>query len=281
MFGYIVADRSRLSQVQAARYRECYCGLCKTLQKRHGQLSRFCLTYDMTFLVLLLDSLYEPEIDAGKNRCMVHPARPQLWRTSRWTEYAADLNVALAYYNCLDDWQDDRALGKLAYAGGLRRAYERVRQTRPEQCQAIEASLRRLSALEQAGSPDLDASSRCFGALMGSLFAVGDPFWRDALYTLGDNLGRFIYVMDAVLDEASDRRHGRYNPVSAFRSQQGSFDALSALTLLIGSCAAAYETLPLVQDKDLLDHILYHGVWAKWAAAHRKDAPSRQEDTAQ
>lgn len=74
---------------------------------RHGQISRLSLTYDMTFLVLLLDSLYEPKIDCRRRRCLVHPVRKQLQRISKYTEYAADMNVALAYYNCLDDWNDD------------------------------------------------------------------------------------------------------------------------------------------------------------------------------
>lgn len=70
----------------------------------------------MTFLVLLLDSLYEPHVDAGASRCLVHPMHKQLHRVSKYTEYAADLNVALAYYNCLDDWQDDHSVPKLLYA---------------------------------------------------------------------------------------------------------------------------------------------------------------------
>ena len=90
MFGYVVADRSNLTQVQVARYRECYCGLCRAIGQRHGQHSRLSLTYDMTFLVLLLDSLYEPHVDAGASRCLVHPMHKQLHRVSKYTEYAAD-----------------------------------------------------------------------------------------------------------------------------------------------------------------------------------------------
>lgn len=270
MFGYVVADRSRLDEAQNARYRESYCGLCQALRRRHGQVSRLCLTYDMTFLLLLLDSLYEPETERGSRRCPVHPLRKQPWRTSTWADYAADMNVALAYYNCLDDWQDDRSLEKLAYAGALNGAFRSVRQSRPEQCAAIEKGLRQLSELEQADSADLDGAGRAFGQLMGSLFAVGDDFWKPTLFRLGDSLGRFIYVMDAVLDEAEDRKRGNYNPVARFRAAYGGFDAKGSLTLLIGDCADAYERLPLVQDKDLLDNILYHGVWNRWSAAHAK-----------
>ena len=61
MFGYVIANRSSLSDEELARYKGCYCGLCRALRLRHGSASRLTLTYDMTFLVELLSSLYEPE----------------------------------------------------------------------------------------------------------------------------------------------------------------------------------------------------------------------------
>lgn len=75
------------------------------------------LTYDMAFLVMLLSSLYEPETRTGANRCVPHPKTPQHWLQNEFTEYAADLNLALAYHNLLDDWQDDKNLAAHA-AGG-------------------------------------------------------------------------------------------------------------------------------------------------------------------
>ena len=59
MFGYVIANKDIMTEEQEARYRACYCGLCHALHKRHGSLSRLTLTYDMTFLVLLLNSMYE------------------------------------------------------------------------------------------------------------------------------------------------------------------------------------------------------------------------------
>lgn len=33
--------------------------------------------------------------------------KPRPWVDNEYIRYAADMNVALGYYNCLDDWQDD------------------------------------------------------------------------------------------------------------------------------------------------------------------------------
>lgn len=277
MFGYVVADQSSLTPAQIARYRECYCGLCRAIEHRHGQLSRLSLTYDMTFLVLLLDSLYEPRISAGSARCMVHPVRKQLQRISKYTEYAADMNIALAYYNCLDDWNDDHNAIKLLYAQVLHPKCRRIKARWPKQCETIEAVLKELSELEQTHSPDLDLTSGLFGRLMSVLFTPEQDRWTETLAQIGDTLGRFIYVMDACLDRTSDEKHHRYNPISEFRRLNGSFDAGLTLTMLIGDCSIAFERLPLDQDLDLLRNILYSGVWSKWSAAKQQESTHLEE----
>lgn len=278
MFGYVVADRSNLTQVQVARYRECYCGLCRAIGQRHGQHSRLSLTYDMTFLVLLLDSLYEPHVDAGASRCLVHPVRKQLHRVSKYTEYAADLNVALAYYNCLDDWQDDHSVPKLLYAKSLSKPFGEIQERWPRQCAVMAETLAALGELEQAKSADLDAVSGLFGQLMAALFTPEEDRWQATLAQLGNTLGRFIYVMDACLDQRSDEHHKRYNPITEFERVNGSFDGEQTLTMLIGDCALAFERLPLEQDLDLLRNILYSGVWTKWIGAKQRNQPNRRND---
>ena len=57
MFGYVIANLEGLTQPQKDRYKGCYCGLCRVLKQRHGFSGRLTLTYDMTFLVLLLSAL--------------------------------------------------------------------------------------------------------------------------------------------------------------------------------------------------------------------------------
>lgn len=272
MFGYVVADQANLSPEELDRYKSAYCGLCRAIGKRHGQHARMVLTYDMTFLVLLLDSLYEPQAGSGRGRCLPHPVRPRDWHSSSFTGYAADMNVALAYYNCLDDWQDDRNLAKLAAAKALEARYPAIRDRWPAQCRAIEDSISRLSALECSKSPDLDGAARCFGDLMAALFTVREDHWTSTLQAMGSCLGQFIYLMDAALDRKGDDKHGRYNPISAFEGQYGPFNALQALTMLIGDCTLAFERLPLEQDLSLLRNILYSGVWVRYAMAQQREA---------
>ena len=82
MFGYVTIAAGALTQEQRERYRAYYCGLCHALKRRYGALGRMTLSYDMTFLYLLLNSLYEPDETQGTARCLPHPFRPCLLYTS-------------------------------------------------------------------------------------------------------------------------------------------------------------------------------------------------------
>ena len=44
------------------------------------------------------------------------------------------------------------------------------------------------------------------------------------------------------------------------------------LVLAMGRCAERYEKLPLVQDKALLDNILYSGVWVNYRGKRKEEA---------
>ena len=108
MFGYVMPRMEDLSQEERERYHAAYCGVCRALGERCGQRCRVSLTYDMTFLALLLGSLYEPDERQGSRRCAHHPVRPHAYLGSDCIDYAADMTVALVYHKCLDDWRDDR-----------------------------------------------------------------------------------------------------------------------------------------------------------------------------
>lgn len=280
MFGFVVADFNALTERQLRRYRGAYCGLCRALRERHGQLSRLTLNYDMTFLVLLLSSMYEPEERSGSGRCLPHPLHGRDWWRNRFSDYAADMNVALAYYNFLDDWTDDRSPLSLGEAKLLEKHYAVVAAQWPRQCAAIEEALAALRAVETSASPEPDAAADCFGALMGELFSPeDDPVWSSHFRAFGTALGRFIYMMDACVDYEHDRRRGSFNPLLLLHPDgMEETDRLALLKMLIGECSAEFEILPLAQDADILRSVLYSGVWTQYAARLEKKKGGTADD---
>ena len=271
MFGYVVADRSRLTEEALLRYQGCYCGLCRTIGQTYGHLQRAALNYDMTFLVLLLSSLYEPEERSGQGRCIAHPAAAKSYWQNEATSYAAAMNMALAYHNCMDDWHDDKKLKALALAKVFQGSVKAVSEAFPSQCRAIGDCMQALSRIEQDGLQEPDAGANAFGALMGELFVWKEDRWAPLLRQAGQALGRYIYLLDALLDLPEDVRAESYNP---FRARYGQGlskeDYLPVLKLLMGECTDAVERLPLLQDLELLRNILYSGVWTRFYEGDRK-----------
>ena len=259
------AAPEKLTEEQLLRYRAGYCGLCRCLKERHGELSRLMLNYDMTFLVLLLGSLYEPEERSGEGTCYMHPKEPRGFFISAATEYAADMNIALSYLKCRDDWQDDVNPIALAEAGLLRKKYDDISQRYPRQCSAMEACMAQLSALEQAKLEDPDAAAAAFGELMAEVLVLKEDRWSGSLRAMGRALGGFIYVMDACMDLDADAFFGRYNPFRRYyglRDNEQRFRDI--LKMLLGECLFHFDRLPLVQDAELLKNILCAGLWAKF-----------------
>lgn len=261
MFGYIAANMGDLTEEEKERYRQAYCGLCCRLGGRHGQLSRLGLTYDMTFLILLLSSLYEPDECNGSLRCPAHPIKRQEYFYNGCTDYAADMTVALTWYKCMDDWKDEHKALKRAYAAALKKEYAAVQGQRPQQCRVFQDCMEKLERIEKQGGY-ADEAANAFGTLMGEVFIYKKDEWEMPLRQFGDYLGRFIYMMDAAMDFEQDKKTGNYNPILA--SGRTPDDMREAMTLLVGRAAAIFERLPLVQDVRLLRSILYAGVWQKY-----------------
>ena len=264
MFGFLTARTELLDEERAARYKASYCGLCRSLRSRRGLASGLTLNFDMSFLVLLLSSLYEPEEAGGKDPCIVHPLHGRDWFSSEITDYAADMNVALGYYKCLDNWQDDGSLLSAAEAGLLRRSVEEIKAQYPRQCGAIEDSIRTLAQIEEERRDAPDEAAASFGSLMGELFVLREDRWSASLRAMGDALGRFLYIIDAAVDLGADTFRNRNNPIRRRYGLENERYFRDILQLLLGECLRHYDRLPLVRDKDILDNILCAGVWAQF-----------------
>ncbi len=265
MFGFVTASLNRLSEENKARYKACYCGLCRSLSERHGSISRMTLTYDMTFLVLVLCSLYEPTEIHGEEPCPAHPLKKRAFWQTEISDYAADMNLALAYLNCLDDWEDEINLAALAEAKLMKSSYESIFKAYPRQCGAIQKAMSELKDIEQRREENPDAAAAAFGRLMAELFVIKEDRWSDTLRSFGMALGEFIYVMDACIDLRNDKRYYKYNP---FVHLYGRLDEQQRfkdiLEMLLADCVRSFDDLPLVQDTELIKNILCSGVWIQF-----------------
>lgn len=280
MFGYVTINEEKLTDEQVVRYRAHYCGLCRALKDAHGLRGRLTLSYDLTFLSMLLSGLYEPEETEGAGRCFVHPAKPREWILTGEEEYAADMSVAMAYHRCDDDWRDDRKYTALAMKNALESRYEEVREKYPRQTVAISHGLQQLAACEAENSTDLDRVSGCFGLMLSAVFDKKGDEWSVPLREMGFSLGKFIYLMDAYDDLEKDLKKGRYNPLREMAALPDYEERVhEILTMLMAQCASAFERLPVLRNADILRNILYSGVWCRYTQiqSQKKAAAEKRE----
>jgi hypothetical protein len=268
LFGYVIANLEQLDKEQRQHYQQVYCGLCRALGQRHGALCRLTLTYDMTFLILLLSAL-QPEDDmrVEEFRCPIHPTKRRKSAINAWTEYAADINVVLAYYQRMDNWVDERSISALTQAKIIGTQVKNVCARLPRQCEAITEGLKALSAMEKAGEPNPDLPAAAFGSILARIFSPDGQEENAALPAFGDKLGRFIYLMDAVVDLKKDIQRERYNPMVFVDSTRHE----AILQVLMADCVEAFSRLKLYRNQELMENILYSGVWTRFAAAHKGD----------
>ena len=132
---------------------------------------------------------------------------------NEYTEYAADMNLLLSYYKCMDDWKDDRKYRQKAYAGLLSKGYGRLEGIYGKKIRKIEKLMGELGKEEKAGCRDVDKMARLFGKVMAEILVCKEDVWKENLYRMGLYLGKFIYLCDAYEDIGKDLKTGSYNPL--------------------------------------------------------------------
>ena len=266
MFGYITPVLSVLTEDRKQRYRAFYCGVCHALKQRHGLTGRISLSNDMTFLALLLSSLYEPDSARARARCAIHPLKSHPFLSSPMIDFAADMNALLFFWKCEDQRIDEHSLRGKAGESLFRKKAEKVRGLWPVQAEGVENALRDLWEEEKKPSPDPDRLCNLSGEMLGAvLVPKPEDFWSTTLRSVGTSLGRFIYWMDAWEDYDEDRKKNRFNPLTGYHDRPDYEDfCKETLEMLIAEAAGSFEILPLEQDLDLLRNVLYSGVWQRY-----------------
>lgn len=271
MFGYITINKAELKFKEFDLYHAFYCGICRDLRRRYGLAGQLSLSYDMTFLAILLTGLYEPETIQGYRKCIVHPLERHPTRNNVFTEYAADMNVLFTCYKCADDWEDERKLRKLAYGKLLEGKAGRLKQEYREKVRKISLLMQEFSEAEKSQDADIDTLSGLFGQVMAEIVAVKEDEWADSLRRLGFYLGKFIYLLDAYEDVEVDIKKRTFNPLKKkYECPDFEEECKTILMMMMSECCREFETLPILENVEILRNILYSGVWCRYEVVRRR-----------
>ena len=282
MFGYVRPWKPELLVKEWEQYRAVYCGLCRRLGETCGAVSRLSLSYDGTFLAMLLLGLEGGCTGFEQKRCVVNPAKRCGFCQTRGDslDVAAALTVILAWYKLRDDRKDEGAGKKVRSvlltplaSPGHRRAKKRFSHLEELAAAYLEAQDR----AERDPEAGLDACADPTAHLLEEalVYAVFREKPEDAvlgrvLRQLGYHLGRWIYLMDAADDWKDDLRRGSFNPFIRKFSLSGTPDeeqavrlrdyANETLNMSMAQLNTSFALLELQQFESILRNIITQGM---------------------
>ncbi len=270
MFGYVKPNANELLVKEYEFYRALYCGICHSMKKNTGSLSRITLTYDSVFLALVR-MLYTDGIEfkIEKKRCIAHPLKKRnVLIQNPAIAYTARVFAILSYYKVKDDVDDEKLLRSLASRSLtpiLKGAKKKADIASLEEI--IKNKLLAIRELELAGSDSVDEGADIFGELLGAVFSFGlEGDANVVTYECGYHLGRFIYCADAAEDYEKDRACGAYNPyVILYNNKELTKEnrqtIYTALVLICKRIEAAVNLMPSDNGRDGIMQIIRNTVY--------------------
>lgn len=243
------------------------------MKKKTGRLSSFSLSYDIVFLALVR-MLYDNRdaLRCQRCRCMAHPCRKRdMVMGVESLDFAARASALLSYHKLKDDIADDgfwRTLPRRAllpiFSSARRRA--KMADTDERLC----TYLQELRAMEREKLPSVDRPAHLCGQALGEIFRAETEHLSiaaeeaedtaDVLYSIGYELGRFVYAADAADDYDDDCRNDSYNPYRCLWGDGGLSpetrrDIHMGLMLQLEALERAVLRLPF-HDADAVENII-------------------------
>lgn len=270
MFGFVRPLRGELKVREWERFQSVYCGLCHTIRRHYGIFQTSLLSYDCTYLALILDSLESGGGDTCRKRCMMHPLRKRTCACeSEGLIRAAAVSVILQWHKLGDTISDEHGLKRFAarfLRFFLRRGYQKAARDLPEFDHCTLQCLTQLSELERQKTASLDRPADAFANILRAAVAGynGDSRILEEMFY---HTGRWIYLVDACADINDDFASGSYNPV-ILRWQLTQAELLPPVKdamnhTLLQSLAASYHAYILLhpyRDAGIIENILCQGL---------------------
>lgn len=280
MFGYVEPYKMELKIKDFEKFKAYYCGLCKSIKLNYGNIPRVTINYDMTFLAILLDSFFPISCVLKKERCIIHPLKKRVIITNNSAlDYAAFCNITLANYKLLDNFNDDKSIISKLNSNILKLYVNKAPKSLKMLDKSIKNNLLDLYNLENNyENKILDEVCHPFAHLTGILLTSYDKLKiteeeTKTLYWLGYNLGKWIYLIDALDDLKDDMLKNKFNVINNILNKDNKpfkefYESIKdriyfVLVTCARNCSENFNKLNLNKNKELLTNILDLGLMEK------------------
>lgn len=282
MFGYVKPDNPYLYKKDEVLYNALYCGTCKCLGKNCGQRARLTLTYDVTFLSLLIHNIKGVDVTIKKSHCVTHVIRKRpMANIDEIGLFCADVNVILSYNKIIDDIVDLKK-GKVKRLF-LKKAYKKACKRNAKIDAIVKEEYETLRKLEKDNCASLDMVCDPFANMLKRISACSlQEKSSQATENLFYQLGKWIYLIDALDDVEKDLKNKNYNPfiamygTNAFQEVKKSEDLAFTLSGIFSTIKNELDKINFCFNRDLIDNILLRGLPVQTQQILKKELKNAQ-----
>ncbi len=270
MYGYVIPDKPNLLMKEFSLYRAHYCGVCRAMAALFGQIPRLTVNYDITFFSLLMFDLTGTDAEFQEKRCAAHGFKMTgNVKRNKLLDKIAALNVLMSYRNLKDDIVDG-GLKKAAPAMLLKHANKKAARLLPGADDMIKRRYASLIALEKENCVIVDMAADCFAAMMRDAGReILEEKFTESTGEFLYNLGRWVYLADALDDIDEDFKKKNYNPylkahnnfINRRQFIKDNFAEVSApLYGSVNRMAELLQGFNLTKSRNLLRNIVIYGI---------------------
>ena len=214
MFGYLKVARNWVGHDVYVNYRQHYCSLCFSLWNDYGLLSRFLLSYEVTFLSCLLNG-NESEGGNGRKEACFSLKRKKRQKVGS-TDYFSSISILLAYGKVLDDMNDQKTFSSFFFKHLLKPKYRKAVRRYPEMNDLLNRMYEQIDKMESEGASMFPLTS-CFSEKMIEIVSLYRQLSEQETRILSFVFS-WVYFIDAVDDLEDDRKHSLFNPLLSIAS---------------------------------------------------------------
>lgn len=273
MYGYVTPFKEKLSMPDFVLYRSFYCGLCKSTGRQFGQFPRFTTNYDMTFFSVFVHDCMNHDVTIKEEKCILNPFKKKPVASGALVDKVAAANIILSYYKAVDGCYDGDGMKMRMAKRMLKKPFEKAAKILPDVEEAVRIGYAKLREDEKNAVRGIDRVSDRFASVLRSMTQsfIGenaDGYKSGVAY----NIGKLVYLMDALDDVGEDAKKKRYNPLIAEYGYDGSREKFletnrDELSFVLNSAAnraiADFNNIVFTQSRNLMANILYHGIREK------------------
>ena len=269
MFGYLDIDKGTLEEGQRGLWQTFMCGLCFSTKKLYGNFPRMFITNDVNFFNVLFHSVLGVDVEIEHSRCFSHPFKKRtVLQETDLTQKLACANVLLTYWNIYDDTVDGGSLSKKTALKAFTRAYNKAKKDFPELDGMLAVRYGELREMEKSGVDGIDRIAHAFAQLAEDFatLVLGEHA-TEHVRTLCYNLGKWIYLIDALDDAKKDLKKKQYNPfvthygAKDFEELKSQHDELQfEMFAVLNRVASAYNDLNLQKYNCILTNVLFDSI---------------------